>query len=271
MQQVMSVSEIKIGKRARADLGDLDALAVDINEIGLLQPVVVSRERVLIAGERRIEAWKRSKHAKRPIPVHVVDLAAIARGEWSENVQRKSFTPSEAVALARLVEPILRAEGRRRQGHGTTAPGKANEAERSKATHSTRDLMAKHCGFSTKTLQKAITVVNAGERDQRRFGDIVKQMDESGNVDAAYRVIVAPSTRRMLTKDTIFTTTRIGDVPLGDFTAPEIRWLIGFFAELGARIGQPASDAINASEIFKPDEVRCAIKNGDRMRGLTKE
>lgn len=267
MQQAMSISEIKITKRTRVDLGDIAALAADIDEIGLLQPVVVSSDGVLIAGQRRIAAWRRSKYAKQQIPVYVIDLQAIARGEWSENVQRKSFTPSEAVALARLVEPILRAEGKRRQAHGVTAPGKSKENTSQSKRHITRDLLAAHCGVSAKTLQKAFAVVSAAERDPAQFGYAAKKMDESGNVDAAYRAVLAPSTRRMLTQDMIFRTTKIGNVPLGDFTAPELRWFIGFFAELGDLIGRPSSDAINASELFKPAEVGRAIKSGERMRG----
>jgi hypothetical protein len=36
------------------------------------------------------------------VPVHVVDIDGIARGELAENACRKDFTPSEMVAIADL-------------------------------------------------------------------------------------------------------------------------------------------------------------------------
>jgi ParB family transcriptional regulator, chromosome partitioning protein len=36
------IAEIRIGKRHRRDLGDVEGLAASIGEIGLLQPVVVT-------------------------------------------------------------------------------------------------------------------------------------------------------------------------------------------------------------------------------------
>ena len=39
------------------------------------------------------------------IPATVVNLAEIVRGEFAENTQHKDFLPSEAVAIARALEP----------------------------------------------------------------------------------------------------------------------------------------------------------------------
>jgi hypothetical protein len=53
------LGEIKLGKRFRKDLGDIEGLARSIDERGaLLQPVVITPENKLIAGERRMAAWK---------------------------------------------------------------------------------------------------------------------------------------------------------------------------------------------------------------------
>jgi hypothetical protein len=48
------------------------------------------------------------------IPVTVVDLDEIARGEFAENAVRKDFTLSEAVAIKRALEPIERAKAKER-------------------------------------------------------------------------------------------------------------------------------------------------------------
>jgi ParB family chromosome partitioning protein len=50
-------------KRVRRDMGDIDSLAASMAIVGLLQPIVVTPEGLLICGERRLRAaellgWK---------------------------------------------------------------------------------------------------------------------------------------------------------------------------------------------------------------------
>ena len=77
-------------------MATLRASAASIFEIGLLHPVVVTPQLELIAGERRLRACQ---HLGRDtVPVTIVDLGEIVRGELAENDQRKAFTLSESVA-----------------------------------------------------------------------------------------------------------------------------------------------------------------------------
>ena len=85
------ISAITIGVRHRRDLGDIEGLAANIAEVGLLHPVVITPGNVLIAGERRLAAcafllW-------REVPVTVVDLDKVVKGEFAENSERKDLTP----------------------------------------------------------------------------------------------------------------------------------------------------------------------------------
>ena len=64
----MPIADIEIGPRYRKDMGDIDALADSIKQTGLLQPIVVTPNKTLIAGQRRIEAFK--KLGRETIPVH---------------------------------------------------------------------------------------------------------------------------------------------------------------------------------------------------------
>ena len=57
--KLVPISEIKVKNRVRKDLGDIESLVRSIQENGLLQPVVISSDNVLIAGERRLTAMKR--------------------------------------------------------------------------------------------------------------------------------------------------------------------------------------------------------------------
>jgi ParB-like chromosome segregation protein Spo0J len=56
--QYMPIDKIRVGKRHRNDMGDLDALAANMHAVGLLQPIVVTPDGLLLCGERRIAAAK---------------------------------------------------------------------------------------------------------------------------------------------------------------------------------------------------------------------
>jgi ParB family chromosome partitioning protein len=52
------VSQIRIGPRLRKDLGDIDSLAKSMTSLGLLQPIIITKDMWLLAGERRLTAAK---------------------------------------------------------------------------------------------------------------------------------------------------------------------------------------------------------------------
>jgi ParB family transcriptional regulator, chromosome partitioning protein len=68
----MPVSAITVGERHRKDMGDLASLARSIRDIGLLHPVVVSQDGLLLAGGRRLEACKML--GWQDIPVTIVEV-----------------------------------------------------------------------------------------------------------------------------------------------------------------------------------------------------
>jgi ParB-like chromosome segregation protein Spo0J len=70
----------------------------------LLNPVVVTPEGRLIAGERRLEACPAAWWTD--IAVTVVDLYHAAFGEARQNFVRKDLLPSESVALKRANRPV---------------------------------------------------------------------------------------------------------------------------------------------------------------------
>jgi N6-adenosine-specific RNA methylase IME4 len=174
------VADIKIGNRHRRDLGDIEALAASIAAVGLLHPIVVRPDGMLIAGERRLEAHKRL--GKTHIPVTIVPLDDIARGEFAENTVRKDFTPSETVAIAAALEPGERAKAKARQGERTD-----KHPEKFSGSGNALDKVATLAGISRPTLTKARAVVEAAEAEPERFSGLVQYMDETGSVDRAYK------------------------------------------------------------------------------------
>lgn len=99
--RAMAVAKVKVGPRARKDMGDLDALAASMDELGLLQPIGVTSDAWLVFGARRLEAAKRL--GWQFIPVVTVDVDSLV-AERDENEVRKGFTPSERVEIARQIE-----------------------------------------------------------------------------------------------------------------------------------------------------------------------
>jgi N6-adenosine-specific RNA methylase IME4 len=166
-------------------MGDIKGLAASIGELGLLHPVVIKPDGELIAGERRLRAaeslgWKE-------IPVTVIDLDSVVRGEFAENAHRKDFRPSEAVAIKRALEPLERAaakqrqrEGGRRGGQGS---GKLPEASKGNAA----DKAARATGMARRTLEKAEAVVAAAEVEPEKYGKLVADMDRTGRANGPYK------------------------------------------------------------------------------------
>ncbi len=64
------IADIRVGERHRRDLGDIGALAESIADIGLLHPIIVNEDGLLLAGARRLAACKRLGWMT--VPVNVV-------------------------------------------------------------------------------------------------------------------------------------------------------------------------------------------------------
>ena len=143
---------------ATVTTGDVDGLAASIGDVGLLQPVVVTPDNKLIAGERRLQACKALGWSD--VPVCVIDIDAIVRGELAENTFRKDFTPSEMVAVAATVEKRERELAKQRMTLGKVATGSG----RGKV----RDRIAGPLGVSGRTLERAKAVVEAASAGTKK-------------------------------------------------------------------------------------------------------
>ncbi|MDQ6865303.1 MAG: ParB N-terminal domain-containing protein, partial [Thermoproteota archaeon] len=116
----ISVDDIKITKRIRKSIGDISSLANNINEIGLLHPIVINEANELVCGYRRVLAFK--KLQRKEIPCTRINLPSLAKGEFSENTFRKDFTFSEMVEIKRAVEPEIKREAEIRMKAGKPTP-----------------------------------------------------------------------------------------------------------------------------------------------------
>ncbi|MBR6297031.1 MAG: ParB N-terminal domain-containing protein [Treponema sp.] len=105
---LVKISEIKVKKRVRKDLGDLDALKDSLRRYGLLNPITITKDKVLIAGERRLEAAKAIGWETIGAEVLTYDIDAIDKleMEMEENNQRIPFTAEEMAEGYRRLDKL---------------------------------------------------------------------------------------------------------------------------------------------------------------------
>jgi ParB-like chromosome segregation protein Spo0J len=121
--QSVPISQIKVSTRFRKDLGDIESFARNVKQVGLLQPPVLTPDLQLVAGQRRIEAYK--KLGLKEIPVLIEKVSDPTLAQYYENSERKQFTFEEEMKIADALEPQFKKLAQDRQkAHGGTAPGK---------------------------------------------------------------------------------------------------------------------------------------------------
>lgn len=189
----MKIDEIVIGDRVRRDMGDISSLAASMKNHGLLHPVVVKSDGTLIAGQRRIEAARMNGWTE--IPVTVIDVADLISAERDENTERKDFTPTEAVAIGRLIEEEHRLKIEAQRHVLSVAAGKMSAAKRLGSTPDLNGIpvavgeagavAADAVGMSRMTYYRAKQVVEAAEQEPERFGDLPEKM-ESGKINTVH-------------------------------------------------------------------------------------
>ncbi len=93
---LVPIKDIKIKKRVRKDLGNLEDLKDSLQTYGLLNPITLNSRHELIAGERRLQAAIQLGWTS--INANIIDnISEIDQLEMEieENNQRKEFTDAE--------------------------------------------------------------------------------------------------------------------------------------------------------------------------------
>jgi hypothetical protein len=202
---------ILIGERHRKDMGDLGGLAASIAQEGLLQPIGITEDNVLVFGERRLLAI-RDVLKRSTISARLVRVSSILAGEFAENEVRKNFTPSERAAIAKAIQTgIGNRKGQRTdlelpentpevESVGGPAELRNNVAEVSSESGSvepaqnfaqvppgvkTIEFAAKRAGFGNRT-----TYEQAKKVVEQAVDEIVAQMD-SGQLAISSAAIIA--------------------------------------------------------------------------------
>ncbi len=193
-------SDIKVGDRARQDMGDIGGLAESIESIGLLHPIVVDEDYNIIVGARRLEAVKSlgCETIDAIVACNLAELDRQLQAERDENTCRKDFVPSEAVAIGEKIERALpspearKAEAGKRGGKkaGRGRPDRDSQKKTiPKQDHGKRTdaIAAKAGGMSRTTYHKAKEITNKARKQPNKYDQFRHEMDRTGKVSGVYR------------------------------------------------------------------------------------
>lgn len=112
-----ALDSIVVGTRHRTDLGDIDALSESIRREGLLQPITVTPDGVLVCGWRRLEALRRLGFRSTNVWVRsgLSDRLSRLLAEQNDNALHKPLSLIEAESLYRELKVVMAEDAARRQ------------------------------------------------------------------------------------------------------------------------------------------------------------
>ncbi|MFD4323593.1 ParB N-terminal domain-containing protein [Nocardioides sp. NPDC058538] len=211
-----ALDEITVGIQHRTDLGDIAELADSIEQIGLLQPITITPDGVLVCGRRRLEAVRHLGHRTIKVWIRsgISDRLTELLAQQDENKLHKPLTQIEQANLYAELKDLYAEENRRRQeasrfgaDDGVGVPGEATSAGENGADDSSAPRYSRETRY-----QAAQTVTGSGSfqrLDHIRFLQAVANdpfqpptvrelatnelaaVEEGGPVEPAYRKVQA--------------------------------------------------------------------------------
>lgn len=104
---LVDINQIQVSKRIRKDVGDLTPLMDSLRRYGLLNPITITKDYKLIAGQRRLESAKLLGWTTiDAVVVDIKDPVARLEIELEENTQRSNFTELELLEGYKQLEKL---------------------------------------------------------------------------------------------------------------------------------------------------------------------
>ncbi|BAO04927.1 ParB protein [Clostridium botulinum B str. Osaka05] len=176
---LIDINKIIIKDRIRKDYGNIEELAKDIKENGLINPPVVTPEYILIAGERRTKACKYLGYEQIEVRVMTVkDALHQLKLEISENENRKDFSFSEKMQWAEQLKEEYSKIAKKNMLKGVTLDQNLSKVDSNKQ-------VAKDAGFGSKeTYRQAKYIYENGNNE------LIQQLDdEQLSINKAYNML----------------------------------------------------------------------------------
>lgn len=131
-----AVDSIWAGRRHREDLGDIDTLVDSISRDGLLQPITITPDGMLICGARRLAAIRRL--GWKTVNVWVRSGISTTLGqllaERDDNLLHKPLTPVEEASLYRELKAVMAEDAAGRQEASRFTSNQENPRSHGSAT-----------------------------------------------------------------------------------------------------------------------------------------
>jgi hypothetical protein len=144
---------------------EFDELKQDIQKNGQLEPIVISREHLLLDGRHRMKACR--ELAITPRTIYFDDVPHIGKMSeadfiWSKNILRRQLTDGQRAAIAHKWSDAEREAAKQRQKAGVKPPP-GESAQRS------RDAIARKAQVSTHTVRQVEAIA---KRDPKARDDV---------------------------------------------------------------------------------------------------
>ncbi len=159
----LPIAEIQVQKRMRRlDAGKVDALAGSIEAIGMLSPISVTEDHILVAGLHRLEAGKKLGWTKIPGFVFTGEALDVELAQIDENLIRTDLTVLEhSEHLARRKEIYEAQHPETRAGGAGKGRPKDRDPESGNLTVSFSDDTAKKTGRSRSVIAEEVQISRA--------------------------------------------------------------------------------------------------------------
>lgn len=186
------IDSIQVLGRHRTYLGDLESLTSSIRDLGLLNPITITPDSRLVAGQRRLEACRRLGWVEVPVRIvaSLAEASALLRAERDENTERLDMSLTEKMSLAAALEALEKPRALARKGMRTDLG--ASEPEVHGSAGRVDEIVGPAVGMSVTSYKRAKVVQQAAKDPdshpdvQQAAEEALADMEATGNIAGNY-------------------------------------------------------------------------------------
>ena len=181
IQLQRALGSIRVGRRHRTELGDIDALAASIEENGVFQIITIDPDGTLVCGLRRLAAmrqlgWKTADVWVRP---GISDQLGQLLAEQDDNALHKPLTLTEQATLYRELKTLMAEDAARRQEASRFVAGGPNPRSHGAATVAAPSTDPGPAGSGDSRAQAALMVTGrASYTSMERIGELQRLAED---------------------------------------------------------------------------------------------
>jgi N6-adenosine-specific RNA methylase IME4 len=165
---MVPVAEVTVPDgRRRVNSSRVAEIADSISDIGLLQPIIITEDKVLVAGQHRLRAFKHLRWETIPAIMRDWSEVDAQLAEIDENLLREDLSPSDRARLTARRKQLYLAK-HPQTGHGKAPGAKGSEKGGKAPTGNDDNLSSLPPTFTEETAGKSGKNRRTIERDARR-------------------------------------------------------------------------------------------------------